>query len=434
MFLGIDLEPRSLTAVVLDRDARVVSRVHTGIEPVSDAGCAGGPGLEEAWHALLAGLRQLRTANPWALAAVTRASLCGGSPMLLRHAQAGEFRSGTTIRALLRGRLTGRVVIDAAEASMTGWFDPARRYWSARALDAGEGGGSALPPVVEGTQVVGTIRAGLAATLGLQPQVSVVAGGTGETARLIALGAREPGAVVVDAGGSVRITACGGPALCTAQPAGVRCHALPGVWIAGAEAGPVLPSAPSALDAAPTSAPSGDIPFCFPAVRHDAALDPGVRAPASGDTDGGDPGPWSAGDTFVGLSPRTGALEFALSRLEARAFGVAAVLDGWIASGWVPTKVIVADGSPAESPFAEMLAAVLDRAVRRVCVTTDTAACGSAMLSQPASAEWQSGVTPAFAMPVRATASSTSRAAQRRQEWQRLNVCLHGTSAAGAHR
>nr|MBC8329061.1 xylulokinase [Planctomycetota bacterium] len=83
---------------------------------------------------------------------------------------------------------TGTAVAEAGDASGTGYFDPERREWDARAANAIDAGLLAmLPPLIGPDQPAGRIRPELAARLGL-PEDLLVAPGSGDN-MMSALGA-----------------------------------------------------------------------------------------------------------------------------------------------------------------------------------------------------------------------------------------------------
>ncbi|MFZ0529033.1 MAG: xylulokinase [Propionicimonas sp.] len=74
-------------------------------------------------------------------------------------------------------RLTGRLVTDHSDASSTDAYDLATGDWSAELLRAADVDASLWPPIVDSTEVIGTLTAAAAAELGLRPGTRVIAGG-----------------------------------------------------------------------------------------------------------------------------------------------------------------------------------------------------------------------------------------------------------------
>ena len=75
--------------------------------------------------------------------------------------------------------LTGEVVMDAGEASGTGFFDVASRAWSAKMVEAIDPSGilaRALPPIALPREPIGTIRKAVAEEFGFPPHTLVACG------------------------------------------------------------------------------------------------------------------------------------------------------------------------------------------------------------------------------------------------------------------
>ncbi|MEZ5964706.1 MAG: xylulokinase [Planctomycetota bacterium] len=115
--------------------------------------------------------------------------------------------------------LTGELRGEAGDASGTGLFDVRRRRFVAAVLDATAPGlADMLPPLVEAGQPVGTLRAAVAAELGLGPGILVAHGGGDNMMAAIGAGAVEPGIAVVSLGTSGTVFACAEQPVC--DPAG----------------------------------------------------------------------------------------------------------------------------------------------------------------------------------------------------------------------
>ncbi|SLN56614.1 xylulokinase [Pseudooctadecabacter jejudonensis] len=130
----------------------------------------------------------------------------------------------------LRLFLTGEHVSEMSDAAGTSWLDTGARDWSDDLLGACQLGREHMPALIEGSAVSGTLRADLAADLGLP--VCVVAGGAGDNAAA-AMGA----GVVKDGTGFVSLGTSG---VLFAANDGYRpdpatavhtfCHAVPDTW------------------------------------------------------------------------------------------------------------------------------------------------------------------------------------------------------------
>ncbi|GAB4145181.1 MAG: xylulokinase [Planctomycetota bacterium] len=103
-------------------------------------------------------------------------------------------------------RLTGRMVMEPGDASGTGFFDPVLRAFDERAMAAIDGRlPSMLPPLLEPGAPAGTLSAGGAALLGLEPGVLVSAGGGDNMMSAIGAGATREGVFVLSLGTSATI-------------------------------------------------------------------------------------------------------------------------------------------------------------------------------------------------------------------------------------
>src|SRR5581483_8411193 len=102
----------------------------------------------------------------------------------------------------IRLRLTGELATDVGDASGTGLFDVAARWWSPELGDDLELSMSVLPVVYEGPEVTGRVPGDVAAKLGLPAGVPVVAGGGDQQAGAIGAGAVAPGVAMVSIGTS----------------------------------------------------------------------------------------------------------------------------------------------------------------------------------------------------------------------------------------
>jgi D-xylulose kinase len=110
-------------------------------------------------------------------------------------------------------RLTGRLTLEAGDASGTGLFDPVARAFAPRALACVDPRlAEMLPPLVASDQPAGRLSEAGARLLGLEPGVLVASGGGDNMLSAIGSGATRPGVLVVSLGTSAT-------AFCyTAQP------------------------------------------------------------------------------------------------------------------------------------------------------------------------------------------------------------------------
>lgn len=131
----------------------------------------------------------------------------------------------------LRLWLTGGHVAEMSDAAGTSWLDTGKRDWSDDLLAATGLNRGHMPSLVEGSQVSGQLRDGLAARWGL-PKGVVVAGGGGDNAASgVGVGVVRAGEAFVSLGTSgVLFAANDGYQPDPATAVHTFCHALPGTW------------------------------------------------------------------------------------------------------------------------------------------------------------------------------------------------------------
>ncbi|MBI4878462.1 MAG: xylulokinase [Planctomycetes bacterium] len=103
----------------------------------------------------------------------------------------------------LNFRLTGEMTMEAGDASGTGFFDPVRRMFDARAAAAiDEGLLGMLPRLLQPGEPAGRVSQAAAGRFGLQEGVLVAAGGGDNMMSALGSGATRPGVAVVSLGTS----------------------------------------------------------------------------------------------------------------------------------------------------------------------------------------------------------------------------------------
>ena len=131
----------------------------------------------------------------------------------------------------LRLWLTGEAVSEMSDASGTAWLDVAARDWSDALLEATGLDRSHMPRLVEGTDVSGTLRADLAAELGLPAGIPVAGGAGDNAASAFGVGALSDGDAFVSLGTSgVLFVANDAYRPNAASAVHTFCHACPGTW------------------------------------------------------------------------------------------------------------------------------------------------------------------------------------------------------------
>jgi len=131
----------------------------------------------------------------------------------------------------LRLFLTGEKVAEMSDAAGTSWLDVGRRDWDDDLLAATGLTRDAMPRLVEGSEVSGTLRDDLAAEWGLPKGVVVAGGGGDNAASAVGVGVVNPGEAFVSLGTSgVLFAASAAYQPDAASAVHTFCHALPGTW------------------------------------------------------------------------------------------------------------------------------------------------------------------------------------------------------------
>lgn len=131
----------------------------------------------------------------------------------------------------LRLWLTGEKVAEMSDAAGTSWLDTGARDWSDALLARSGLSRDAMPRLVEGSDVSGTLRAALAERWGFAASVPVAGGGGDNAASAVGMGVTRPGQAFVSLGTSgVLFAAADGYAPDTDTAVHTFCHALPGAW------------------------------------------------------------------------------------------------------------------------------------------------------------------------------------------------------------
>jgi xylulokinase len=101
--------------------------------------------------------------------------------------------------------LTGEIVMEAGEASGTGFFDVASRAWSTKMVEAIDPSGilaRALPPIVSPREPIGTVRKAVAEEFGLSPHTLVACGSGDNVMGAVGTASVSPGRVTMGLGTS----------------------------------------------------------------------------------------------------------------------------------------------------------------------------------------------------------------------------------------
>lgn len=130
----------------------------------------------------------------------------------------------------VRWRMTGEFATEMSDAAGTLWLDVARRQWHHEMLEATDLVEQQLPPLFEGSDIVGKLSSSVADAWSMQ-RVPVVAGGGDQAAGAVGAGAVQPGMCTLSLGTSGVIFAPASEYRAKPEAAiHTFCHALPDSW------------------------------------------------------------------------------------------------------------------------------------------------------------------------------------------------------------
>lgn len=180
--VGMDVLTPAL--VLLDKADRPVSPIWTHLDRRSR------PAARQAWAEIGAeflastGNRPL----PGGISALSYRQQCNDDPALARR-----IHSYLHVNGWLGLRLTGERAFDPANASFTGLFNTVTdQQWSERWCSYFAVDPAWLPPVIDGSDTLGTLRPAAAAELGVKPGIAVKLG-TADTSSDVLLAGMVPG-------------------------------------------------------------------------------------------------------------------------------------------------------------------------------------------------------------------------------------------------
>lgn len=266
-------------------------------------------------------------------------------------------------------RLTGEAVVDRSVATASGLYDLRQDAWDSTLLDALGVRRDQVPPVVEPTTIVRTIRTEVAANVGLSPQTAIVAGAGDGVLSSLGSGAVAPGQMtaMIGTSGAARLVA-DHPVLDPGPRARTWCYYLAqGRWVAGAainNGGLALRWVRENLLPGPTS-PTDE--FDFATLEADAQKSPpgsggllflpfftGERAPY-----------WNANARGVifGLAQHMGSANVARSAFEGVCFRMRSIIDAVDEVAGPATEVRATGGFTRSAFWTQLLADVAGRAL-----------------------------------------------------------------------
>lgn len=284
MYLGIDVGTSAVKAVILDDGERLLAQASAPLTSQRPRPGWSEQDPEDWWQATVAAVSRLPAAARQAVRALGLSGQMHGATLLGSDARPlrpailwNDGRSGTEcaqleaaepeLRAIagnaampgftapkllwirrhepeifariacvllpkdyVRLRLTGERCTDASDAAGTLWLDVARRRWSERLLAATGLDTRAMPRVLEGPEITGSLTRDVADALGL-PVVPVVAGAGDNAASAVGLGVTQPGQAFLSLGTSgVLFVVTDRFRPNPSRGAHAFCHCLPGLW------------------------------------------------------------------------------------------------------------------------------------------------------------------------------------------------------------
>ncbi len=273
--------------------------------------------------------------------------------------------------------LSGSHAQDAANASSTMVYDVAKGDFDAELCGAAGLDPAMLPVVRPSTDIVGTLRPGVAAELGLPATCAVVVGTGDEHAASVGAGAIEAGVVVDVTGTAEPVTTVAAEPV--RDPLGVvetHGHAVPGSWlienpgfVSGgstlwlAEGLLGIPQA-EIFTRARQAPPASDGVLFLPALS-------GSTAPRWNDAMRG---------AFLGLAMNHTSAHAARAVLEGCAYALRDIVDRLDSLGLGHGEVRIVGGGARDDLWASIKADVLGRPMRRVR-TQEATAVGAAMVA-----------------------------------------------------
>lgn len=331
-------------------------------------------------------------------------------------------------------RLHGQIATDHSDAAGTLWYDQERRRWHDGLCQASATNPDWLPPLHNGSDVVGTLGPDAADDLGLQAGLPVVAGAGDAAAGAVSLGATEEGRGFISLGTSGQLFVAGqsyrpNPAQYVHafahtvpdrwyQMAAMLNGARPISWLAG-QLG--LTSAEVAALAA--QADPARVPLFLPYLT-------GERSPH------GDPAIRGA---FYGLEDTTDRSALCRAVIEAIAFSFADAADSFADDSLQGVTLTAIGGGARSDMLLSLIATATGREITRGAAAAVGPALGAAQLAacgtgtiNPADLAQVPPVTDRF-IPAEKAGHLLSRRAEFRRLYQLLRTFHINESEASSH-
>ena len=252
----------------------------------------------------------------------------------------------------LRLCMTGEFASDMSDAAGTMWMDVAKRDWNDALLAACGLSRKHMPALLEGPEISGTLKAGIADAWQM-PQVPVIAGGGDNAAGAVGVGMVDAGQAMLSLGTSGVYFAVSNGFLSKPESAVHSfCHALPGRWHLMS----VMLSAASCLDWAARLTGMASVPDLLAAAQQASEqAEPvwflpylsGERTPHNN--------PQAKG-VFFGLTHQHGPAELARAVLEGVGYALADGMDVVHSCGLSPDSITLIGGGARSPYWRQMLA------------------------------------------------------------------------------
>lgn len=275
-------------------------------------------------------------------------------------------------------RLTGRILTDRSDASHTGAYDLATGTWSPPLLAAAGVEATLWPPIVESTEVIGTLLPAAADELGLRASTKVVAGGGDGPMAAVAAGCTSvdsPGYVCLGTSAWYACTTAA-PFLDDEQRTFTLCHVVPGLFTPTATTQTGAGSLQWAAEA--LGGPSAEFGELIAAAAEVAASDEGLYfLPYLI----GERSPWwdpNASGTFVGLRMHHRRAHLTRAVLEGVGYSLALCMAPLRTEA--PSQGIdVIGGGAASDTWLGLLSDIWGVPVRRRSITNEANSLGAAV-------------------------------------------------------
>lgn len=256
----------------------------------------------------------------------------------------------------LRHWLSSELKSEMSDAAGTSWLDVGRRDWSDELIKQGGISSSHLPPLVEGSQIAGTLRSELQTEWGIAQRVQIVGGGADNAAAACGAGVMREGQGFVSLGTSGVILAARDSFAPQPETAvHTFCHAVPNRWY---QMGVTL-AATDSLNW--FSKISGQSPATLSAELGDALMGPtsvnfmpylsGERTPHNDSVIRG---------AFLGLDIAHSRADMTQSIIQGVAFSLRQSLDALRATGANLDKLMVIGGGANSKLWVQILATVFN--------------------------------------------------------------------------